>query len=171
MYEILQSILSIDYVLSFIIIICLIRNCIGEGRRSLLGGVSGGPRGRDAGCVTGRRKSVRSTCQVHCPLDAPSFRIRVGYLRRWHFNQADTRIHLPFVDISMAAIILLYCPANNEMDATSMAMRNWERRASICTFLRHHSTVLINIDSPTRLCFLLLFRRRKLPPIFLDRDN
>lgn len=65
-----------------------------------------------------KAKVRRSTCQVHCPLDAPSFRIRAGYLRQWHFNQADTRIHLPPADISMTAIILFYCPANNEMDAT-----------------------------------------------------
>ena len=60
-----------------------------------------------------KAKVRRSTCQAHCPLDAPSFRIRVGYLRRWHFNQADMRIHLPLADISMAAIILFYCPNNN----------------------------------------------------------
>lgn len=64
-----------------------------------------------------KAKVHRSTCQAHCPLDAPSFRIRAGYPRRWHFNQADTPIHLPPADISMAAIILFYCPANNEMDA------------------------------------------------------
>jgi len=29
-----------------------------------------------------KAKVRRSTCQAHCPLDAPSFRIRVGYLRR-----------------------------------------------------------------------------------------
>lgn len=29
-----------------------------------------------------KAKVRRSTCQAHCPLDAPSFRIRAGYLRR-----------------------------------------------------------------------------------------
>lgn len=69
-------------------------------------------------CVTGRRKSVEAPVKPIVHLTHPLFGF-ASVIRAGDISIKPTRESISHpLDISMAAIILFYCPANNETDAT-----------------------------------------------------
>lgn len=92
-------------------------------------------------CVTGRRKSVEAPVKSIVHLTHPPFEF-ASVICAGDISIKPTRESISHpVDISMAAIILFYCPANNEMDVTSTATRNRERGASIHASISSHQRI------------------------------
>lgn len=91
--------------------------------------------------MTGRRKSVEAPVKSIVHLTHPPFEF-ASVICAGDISIKPTRESISHpVDISMAAIILFYCPANNEMNVTSTATRNRERGASMRASIFLHQRV------------------------------